>query len=63
MVVDALEIITSIIIIKMANCTSCGLKVSCGCQLVNGMCSACNYAAQKAKQKLKHVISKINQLY
>lgn len=47
----------------MANCSQCGIQVGCGCQLINGLCSACNYAAQKVQQKLKHVISKINELY
>ena len=34
----------------MANCRGCGLKVGCGCQLINGLCSACNNAAKKAAQ-------------
>jgi NMD protein affecting ribosome stability and mRNA decay len=28
----------------MANCSKCGTKVGCGCQLTNGMCAACNSA-------------------
>ena len=31
----------------MPNCRNCGIKVGCGCQLVDGLCSACNYAAKK----------------
>ena len=46
----------------MANCRECGLRVGCGCQLINGLCSACNYAAQQATQRFKNVITKINQL-
>jgi hypothetical protein len=44
----------------MANCRGCGLKVGCGCQLINGLCSACNNAAKKAAQRIRNVISKIN---
>lgn len=25
----------------MANCSKCGAKVGCNCQLTNGMCSSC----------------------
>ena len=25
----------------MAQCTGCGAKVGCGCQLKNGLCPAC----------------------
>lgn len=32
----------------MANCIDCGTKVSCGCQLVKGRCSACNYKYQQS---------------
>ena len=28
----------------MAQCIDCGRPASCSCQLVNGRCSACNYA-------------------
>lgn len=31
----------------MANCSRCKVNVGCGCQLVNGYCSACNYAVQQ----------------
>ena len=32
----------------MANCKDCGASFGCGCQLVNGRCSACNYAYQQS---------------
>lgn len=47
----------------MANCRNCGIRVGCGCQLINGLCSACNNAVQQATQRIKNVITKINQLY
>ena len=47
----------------MANCRECGLKVGCGCQLINGLCSACNYKLKQATQRIRNVISKINELY
>lgn len=25
----------------MAQCTTCGTKVGCGCQLTNGLCTFC----------------------
>lgn len=27
-----------------AKCKDCGIPVGCGCQLIQGRCSACNYA-------------------
>ena len=35
----------------MANCKDCGAKFSCGCSLVNGRCSKCNYTYQQSTQK------------
>jgi hypothetical protein len=35
----------------MANCKRCLVKVGCGCQLVNGYCSACNYAVKQEEQQ------------
>ena len=32
----------------MAQCKDCGAPYGCGCQLVNGRCSACNYAYQQS---------------
>ena len=34
----------------MANCKRCQVKVGCGCQLVNGYCSPCNYAIKQAEE-------------
>lgn len=47
----------------MANCRNCGMRVGCGCQLINGLCSACHNAVSQAAQRIKNVITKINQLY
>lgn len=44
----------------MAQCSKCGTKVGCGCQLVKGLCSFCNAAVQKAAQASKYVAAKIN---
>ncbi len=44
----------------MAQCSKCGAKVGCGCQLTNGLCSFCNAASQKAAQEAKYVAAKIN---
>jgi hypothetical protein len=46
----------------MASCSKCGAKFGCGCQLINGLCAACNIEATKAKQTLKNVISKAYRL-
>lgn len=46
----------------MANCRGCGMKVGCGCQLINGLCSACNSKLKTAKNTLRNVITKINRL-
>ena len=34
----------------MANCKRCHTKVGCGCQLVNGYCSACTYAVKQEEE-------------
>jgi len=47
----------------MANCRECGIQVGCGCQLINGLCSACNYKSKQVAQRIKNVIHKINRLY
>ena len=47
----------------MANCRNCGVKVGCGCQLINGLCSACNAALKQTAQRIKNVISKAYKLY
>ena len=46
----------------MANCRDCGIKVGCGCQLINGLCSACNNKLKNATNRIKDVITKINRL-
>lgn len=46
----------------MANCRNCGVKVGCGCQLINGLCSACNNALKQATKRIKNVISKAYKL-
>ena len=35
----------------MANCKRCHVKVGCGCQLINGYCSPCNYAIKQEEIK------------
>lgn len=44
----------------MAQCSKCGTKVGCGCQLKNGLCAYCSKAAEKAAQTSKYVATKIN---
>jgi hypothetical protein len=46
----------------MAQCKKCGAKFGCGCQLINGLCAACDSAAKKGIQKLKHVITQAYRL-
>lgn len=55
-----LVITTLTILDNMANCRNCGAKVGCGCQLINGLCSACNYAAQQVTNLIKYVAAKID---
>jgi hypothetical protein len=31
----------------MAQCTSCGARVGCGCQLTNGLCGQCASKVEK----------------
>ena len=31
----------------MAQCSSCGARVGCGCQLTNGLCAHCAAKANK----------------
>jgi len=52
--------ITLITSINMAQCSKCGAKVGCSCQLTNGLCAYCNKAAQKAAQTSKYVAVKLN---
>lgn len=48
----------------MPICKGCGAKLGCGCQLVNGLCSAC-VAKEKAKEQedAKSKISKLPGVY
>lgn len=47
----------------MASCRKCGTNVGCGCQLINGLCAACNAAVSKGAQNFKkYVNSQINKL-
>ncbi len=39
----------------MAKCRDCGLSVSCGCSLIDGRCSACNYTYQQLLKEKKNV--------
>ena len=48
---------------NMANCANCGTKVGCGCQLINGLCSACNAAVKQASQRIKNAITKTYKLH
>jgi hypothetical protein len=61
--VVVLELITSIILDNMAQCRNCGMKVGCGCQLINGLCGACNATIKQGIKRFKNVITKISQLY
>lgn len=42
----------------MAKCRNCGASFGCGCQLINGLCAACNAAATKGVKRFKDVITK-----
>ena len=40
-----------------AICKKCGAKFGCGCQLINGLCSACYYASQQGTKRFKNAIT------
>jgi hypothetical protein len=42
----------------MAQCKKCGAKFGCGCQLINGLCAACNAIAQQGTKRFKDAITK-----
>ena len=42
----------------MAKCSKCGIDVGCGCNLINGLCSACNAALKQTSNRVKNVITK-----
>lgn len=44
----------------MANCKRCHVKVGCGCQLVNGYCSPCNYAIKQEEKQQEDANTKAN---
>jgi hypothetical protein len=46
----------------MASCRNCGTNVGCGCQLINGLCAACNAAVKKGRKLIQNVISKTYKL-
>lgn len=46
----------------MAQCRQCGVKVGCGCQLINGLCAGCNEKLKQGFKKVKHAITKAYQL-
>jgi hypothetical protein len=41
----------------MATCRKCKANFGCGCQLINGLCAACNAAISKLKDVIKYVNS------
>jgi hypothetical protein len=47
----------------MAQCRECGIKLGCGCQLINGLCAGCNQKLKQATKLIKDVISKACKLY
>jgi len=61
--VVVLEPTILIILDNMAQCRNCGAKFGCGCQLINGLCGACDAAIKKGIKKFKNAISKISKLY
>jgi len=46
----------------MANCRNCVAKFGCGCQLINGLCAACNAALTKGTKRIKDVITQTYKL-
>ena len=46
----------------MATCKKCNANVGCGCQLINGLCAACNAAMKQGRKLFKDAITKINKL-
>ena len=47
----------------MSVCRNCGIRVGCGCQLVNGLCGQCQSAAIQTFKKFKNVITKTFGMY
>jgi hypothetical protein len=46
----------------MAQCRNCGAKFGCGCQLINGLCAACNAIASQGTKRIKNVITQTYRL-
>lgn len=46
----------------MATCKKCGAKVGCGCQLINGLCAACNGAVRQGRKFINNVITQTYKL-
>lgn len=46
----------------MATCRNCGANVGCGCQLTNGLCSACNSAVRQGRKFINNVITQAYKL-
>ena len=46
----------------MAACRKCGAKVGCGCQLINGLCAACNRTVSQGKKIIRNVITQAYKL-
>jgi hypothetical protein len=46
----------------MAVCRNCGAKFGCGCQLINGLCAACNAAATQGRKLIKNAITQAYKL-
>lgn len=46
----------------MATCRNCGAKVGCGCQLINGLCAACNSAVKQGRKIIRNGITKAYKL-
>jgi hypothetical protein len=46
----------------MASCRNCGAKFGCGCQLINGLCAACNAATKQSKNFIRNVVAKAHKL-
>jgi NMD protein affecting ribosome stability and mRNA decay len=46
----------------MAVCKKCGAKFGCGCQLINGLCAACNAATKQGRKLIGNVITQAYKL-
>lgn len=46
----------------MASCKKCRANVGCGCQLINGLCAACNAAAKQGRKLIRNVITQTYKL-